>query len=65
MADYKAGDTIRLKSGGPPMTVEKIESDATGKPRAYCTWFDDNGALKHASFEPGMLKPDDGMPRIG
>ena len=31
---FASGDVVKLKSGGPPMTVEKTETD-----RALCSWF--------------------------
>jgi len=33
--DFKAGDVVQLKSGGPKMTIRWIEDD-----EAYCEWFD-------------------------
>jgi uncharacterized protein YodC (DUF2158 family) len=39
MADeIKAGDVVRLKSGGPKMTVQKVEP-WDGATRAWCEWF--------------------------
>jgi uncharacterized protein YodC (DUF2158 family) len=39
MADqFKAGDVIRLKSGGPKMTVTSV-ADEWGAPMVYCVWF--------------------------
>lgn len=38
----KAGDTVRLKSGGPLMTVESIDEYIDGKTKAKCTWFIDS-----------------------
>jgi uncharacterized protein YodC (DUF2158 family) len=32
---FKPGDTVTLKSGGPHMTITKIDGG-----RAWCEWFD-------------------------
>jgi uncharacterized protein YodC (DUF2158 family) len=37
--DYKVGDIVRLKSGGPKMTINKLE-DWQGTQQANCEWFD-------------------------
>ena len=41
--DFKTGDTVVLKSGGPEMTVVttgyQIDS---GKPSVWCEWFKDS-----------------------
>jgi uncharacterized protein YodC (DUF2158 family) len=60
--DFKAGDVVQLKSGGPKMTVEligkKFESDT--KNSAKCVWFEntayfDLAVLRLAdSDEPGF-----------
>ncbi|HEV3110067.1 MAG TPA: DUF2158 domain-containing protein [Candidatus Binataceae bacterium] len=35
MADgFQVGDVVKLKSGGPLMTIEEIDGD-----RAHCLWF--------------------------
>ncbi|WP_298407723.1 DUF2158 domain-containing protein [Janthinobacterium sp.] len=49
MASFKKGDVVKLKSGGPHMTVESLDdySDGAGigiKDGVYCIWFD--GAKK-------------------
>lgn len=31
---FKAGDTVKLKSGGPSMTIAEIEGN-----QAQCVWF--------------------------
>ena len=46
---FQPGDTVRLKSGGPLMTVEKIWSKEKGTVRV--TWFKDDepcSAVYHA-----------------
>ena len=56
---FKAGDTMRLKSGGPLMTIHSInQSEGT----AWCEWFDKNGADQSKSFLITSLVADDGGP---
>ena len=52
MADFKVGDTVMLKSGGPVMTVFKVP-DATRELSDYgCTWFSSTKRKKEDHF-PG------------
>ena len=37
-----AGDTVRLKSGGPVMTVDWVGEDT-----AHCVWMKDETPMKH------------------
>lgn len=46
MSDLKKGDTVRLKSGGPLMTVTYVGRSASGDPTVTCTWFDNNSDPK-------------------
>ncbi|MFZ1972024.1 MAG: DUF2158 domain-containing protein [Candidatus Acidiferrales bacterium] len=39
--EIKEGDTVMLKSGGPTMTVEKVER-SNDVMTAWCQWFDGN-----------------------
>jgi uncharacterized protein YodC (DUF2158 family) len=51
-AHFKPGDTVRLKSGGPAMTVNAVEGDWVS-----CAWFD--GSKKHEdTFPAAGLEPD-------
>ncbi len=47
----KVGDVVRLKSGGPKMTV-----DATTGVNAFCRWFDMNGS-NQLNFNLATLMP--------
>jgi uncharacterized protein YodC (DUF2158 family) len=49
MADIKVGDVVEIKSGGPDMTVSKVE-DWNGAMRATCDWFD--GKSMQTSYFP-------------
>ena len=47
--NFQTGDTVQLRSGGPPMTVE-----GTRDGEIRCTWF--TGGLRQAEyFDPAML----------
>jgi uncharacterized protein YodC (DUF2158 family) len=52
-ASFKPGDTVRLKSGGPVMTVTAVDGDTI-----LCDWFD--GTKKsEAKFLAAALASDD------
>ena len=52
MADqFKPGDVVTLKSGGPPMTVTKREGG-----RVWCEWFDGK-ATQGRYFDEIALRP--------
>ena len=48
----QVGSTVRLKSGGPTMTVRYI--DAVNEV-VFCQWFE-RGRLNQGSFPPGSLE---------
>jgi uncharacterized protein YodC (DUF2158 family) len=55
--EFKEGDVVRLKSGGPIMTVEKIgEGPYTKESRVWCQWFDDKKQLQEKDFAPNVLQ---------
>lgn len=53
MTDYKEGDVVQLKSGGPKMTYTG-HKDMDG--RLYCQWFA-GSKLETGYFTHGTLKP--------
>jgi uncharacterized protein YodC (DUF2158 family) len=60
MADtFKAGDTVRFKSGGPLMVVDSVNGE-----EIYCEWFDDKNNPQGRTFKPHVLVKDDGGPII-
>jgi len=51
---FKVGDTTKLKSGGPDMTVTRIGT-AGGETMVWCVWFDGTKDL-YGLFPPQALK---------
>ncbi|HET7086096.1 MAG TPA: DUF2158 domain-containing protein [Rhizomicrobium sp.] len=41
MHAYQAGEVVCLKSGGPDMTIEAVETNAAGETVVVCVWFVD------------------------
>ena len=58
--EFKVGDTVRLKSGGPLMTVREILSSKSLK----CQWFDDKSKLQIDIFVPETVEAVDGTIRV-
>jgi uncharacterized protein YodC (DUF2158 family) len=56
MSKFKPGDTVRLKSGGPLMTVAEIEENDFVR----CAWFDDKRLPQDKAFLEAILEADDG-----
>lgn len=58
--EFEPGDIVQLKSGGPPMTVERIGKDPrTQEETVFCTWFDKVGKrqeLRRENFIPVLLE---------
>lgn len=42
---FKIADIVKLKSGGPPMTIESVNGDG----KVYCVWFVE-GEIQSALF---------------
>jgi uncharacterized protein YodC (DUF2158 family) len=52
MAQFKSGDVVGLKSGGPVMTVQHYSDTEY----VVCTWFDGK-SLKRDVFHEASLQP--------
>lgn len=50
--EYKKGDVIEAKMGGPMMIVEKVRGDST----LECAWFDGNNELHRDVFDPEAIE---------
>jgi uncharacterized protein YodC (DUF2158 family) len=42
MSEFKPGDVVVLKSGGPKMTVDQTEVSGSGRTVVWCDWFEGN-----------------------
>lgn len=51
---FRPGDVVRLKSGGPKMTVTSMGDDGYGKMKVWCDWFDGTRKMDN-DFEPSSL----------
>ncbi|CAM3699339.1 YodC family protein [Litorimonas haliclonae] len=50
MEIFEIGQIVRLKSGGPKMTIKGADAGAWA-----CQWFDRNGKLHNDTFPEDML----------
>lgn len=55
MSEFKEGDVVFLKSGGPAMTVTEIKDDQI----SLCEWFDKHHAFHSKSFANISLVKED------
>lgn len=58
--ELHVGDVVRLKSGGPDMTISECPlKNAHGEDNpnyVKCKWFDKEGQLSNGTFEIGILE---------
>lgn len=55
MAEFEAGDVVRLKTGGPEMTVENVIQEPAMGEIVQATWFDEDNNKQSDSFSPEAL----------
>ena len=57
MSDIKMGYVVRLKSGGPKMTVNRVyPGSEEGSEYATCLWFEGESDLKKSEFKTTSLE---------
>ena len=56
---FEEGGVVRLKSGGPAMTVTSVGTDFGDKPMVWCAWFDQKVVQQSGSFPPAALEKDE------
>jgi uncharacterized protein YodC (DUF2158 family) len=49
--DFNVGDIVKLKSGGPNMTIEGCSGS-----RYICVWFDVNNVPHREDFDQGAIE---------
>jgi uncharacterized protein YodC (DUF2158 family) len=59
MPKFKVGETCRLNSGSPLMTVASLATDLDDKPIVNTTWFEGNKEY-NGQYREDMLTADDG-----
>jgi uncharacterized protein YodC (DUF2158 family) len=55
--DFKPGDVVQLKSGGPNMTVTQVGTNGFGNPTVWVTWFGEKNKQENSTFTPEALEP--------
>lgn len=61
MTEFKIGDTVRLRSGGPLMTVTSVGTDERKGQMIWTSWFDDKNNEKNGHFPAATVEADDGQ----
>lgn len=57
---FEVGEVVRLKSGGPDMTIHSVDTDFGGRPNGgvWCQWFGGR-KLERGHFDIKSLLPVD------
>jgi uncharacterized protein YodC (DUF2158 family) len=56
---FKVGDTVRLKSGSPVMTVVKVQPDDTSESNVACVWFSSDEEAHNGEFPGAALEMEE------
>jgi uncharacterized protein YodC (DUF2158 family) len=52
---FEVGETVRLNSGGPLMTVDKLVAMTDGRQEVMAVWFDGANKETHGRFKAETL----------
>lgn len=56
----KVGDVVRLKSGGPAMTVTNVgEAHMSGVMSVWCAWFDQKQSKQTGTFPVASVEKEE------
>lgn len=61
MSDFKVGEVVILKSGGPKMVIETLADEQVVGAKYKCIWFNTEGGVyiqTHGHFSRETLKPN-------
>jgi uncharacterized protein YodC (DUF2158 family) len=61
---WNPGDVVRLASGGPDMTVQRVKERKGQEWMVFCVWFDKDGNVVENCFEPETLVEAKGSPAL-
>lgn len=51
---FHVGDVVRMRSGGPPMTVTSLDAERN---QVCCMWFESRGRPHYYFLKVGVLEP--------
>jgi uncharacterized protein YodC (DUF2158 family) len=58
--NFRKGDVVKLRSGGPLMTIESFQEESTDWDTsnyfAKCVWFVENGGIRRETFNEKLLQ---------
>ena len=63
MGQFKKGDTVRVKNGGPLMTVQSVDRYSNIENGVLCIWFERNQPQEKV-FDEAVLKISDNDVRV-
>lgn len=61
MTVFVIGDTVRLKSGGPLMTVTELGETSDPKRYVYCTWFKSSNEIGGQYFPSDAVQKSEAL----